>query len=103
MPVEKDEKGNKKPVSQSKLAAYKTPNGAPGYAADREALAAGQIVELTLVRPKEVSASKATHSDLKVKYIVIHGDDPRGAPESWGEKKAPAKAKEKEKEKEKAK
>jgi hypothetical protein len=53
---------------QNKL---KLPPGAPGWAAARSDLAEGQVVEVTLVRPKDVPLAKATPNDLRVKYAVI--------------------------------
>jgi hypothetical protein len=59
------------PAEQTKL---KLPTGAPGYAAEHGDLKPGHIVQVTLVRPREIPASKATPADLKVKYAVILGE-----------------------------
>ena len=64
-------KGTYLPAEQAKL---KLPYGVPGYAAERTALQPGHIVELVLVRPKDIPASKATTSDLLIKYAVIWGE-----------------------------
>lgn len=57
----------------------KLPSGAPGWAADRGDLQEGQLLEVTLVRPKDVPVAKATPADLRVKYAVIHGQPSKSA------------------------
>lgn len=75
-----DEKGKPVPYTEKERTELRKPSNAPGYAAERGDLKPGQLVEVTLVRPKEISADKAQVSDLKVKYAVIVGTDPKGAP-----------------------
>ena len=59
--------GKKAAYTQEELADLKKPYGVPGYLADRSDLKAGQSVDLILVRPREIPASKATQSDLLIK------------------------------------
>lgn len=59
-------------VTEAEQNRLKLPAGAPGWAADRSDLRPGQVVEVTLVRPKDVPLAKATPADLRVKYAVIH-------------------------------
>jgi hypothetical protein len=59
------------------LEALRLPVGAPGYAAEKTELRAGLIVEVHLVRPREITAAKATPKDLSIKYVIIQGEAPR--------------------------
>lgn len=52
----------------------KKPVGATGYAAEREDLKAGQIVELHLVHTSNITDSKLTAKDIVIKYAVIEGE-----------------------------
>ena len=61
---------------QTKL---RLPTGAPGWAATREDLAEGQVVEVTLVRPKDIPLAKATPGDLRIKYAVIQSQPAKSA------------------------
>lgn len=56
------------------LETLKLPVGAPGYAAGKTDLHAGMVVEVQLVRPREVTAAKATQKDLSIKYVMIQSD-----------------------------
>lgn len=70
-----DENGKKVAHTPEQLQAFKMPLGVPGYAAERTDLKIGQVVELVMVRPKEIAAAKATHTDLLVKRATIVGED----------------------------
>ncbi len=72
-PPKFDDKGKKVPRTEKEFLALKKPIGAPGYAADKSDLHVGQIVEVTLMRPKAITAEKAVPSDLRVKYVVVSG------------------------------
>jgi hypothetical protein len=76
----KMEAGKRKPYTPEELAELKSPRGAPGYAAGREDLKQGYLLEVTLVRPKEIPASKAAFQDLRVQYAVILTEDKDAAP-----------------------
>ncbi|MCZ2342796.1 MAG: hypothetical protein LC104_13555 [Bacteroidales bacterium] len=65
--------GRKVPHSFKEIQMMKLPQGAPGYLAARSDLVPGQIVALTLVRPRDVPLSKVTETDLQIKYAVIAG------------------------------
>jgi hypothetical protein len=75
LPAKVGADGKKTPHTSAELEKAKLPTGAPGYAAERSDLTS-KVVELHLVRPKSVPASKATPDDLVVKYAVIVGDAP---------------------------
>lgn len=79
LPPKLDDNGKKLQRSSKELTELKLPKGTPGFAADRGDLQAGQIVELTLVRPKSIPSSKVTFQDLKVKYAMILADPNGGA------------------------
>ena len=80
--------GKKAAYTQEELADLKKPYGVPGYLADRSDLKAGQSVDLILVRPRDIPASKATQSDLLIKRVKIVGEDPSVKPsEDTGKKK----------------
>ncbi len=76
LPTRLDDNGKKKPFSSEEVREMKQPPGAPGYAAERTDLKPKYLVEVTLVRPKEIPANKAAFQDLKVKYVVILAGDP---------------------------
>lgn len=83
-----DEKGKAVPYTEKERTELRKPTSAPGYAAEHGDLKPGHLVEVTLVRPKEISSEKATLQDLKVKYAVIVGTDPKGPPaDAKGERK----------------
>jgi len=76
LPQKFDEKGKKIITRTDKeLKELKLPPGATGYAAERTDLVAGQIVEITMMRPKEIPLAKVDFQDLVVKQIVITGVD----------------------------
>ena len=92
-PPKLDEKGKRLQYTDKELKELRSPVGAPGFAAERSVLEPGHLVEVTLVRPKEIPSAKVTFQDLKVKYAVIVGTDPAAvmkkmdATKKGGEKK----------------
>jgi hypothetical protein len=75
LPPKTDEKGKRSPYSAEEMAELRSPRGAPGYAANPEDLKPGYVIELTLVRPKEIPLSKLAPQDLRVQYAVILTED----------------------------
>jgi hypothetical protein len=94
LPPKLDGEGKKAAYTPKEMEEFKKPTGAPGYAAERADLKAGYIVELHLLRPKEIKADKATQDDLLVKYAIIVGENPK-VPVPEKKEKPPAKKKEK--------
>lgn len=92
-PPKLDDNGKKIPYSPKEQEALKQPPGVTGWAAERTDLQVGHVVEVVLVKPKSVPSSKATLSDLRVKYAVILGTDPHPPAAGGGAKKANAKKK----------
>jgi hypothetical protein len=76
LPPKTDDKGKRQPYTSEEMKDLKSPPGAPGYAADRGDLKPGYAVELTLMRRKDVPATKAVIPDLQVRYAVILTADP---------------------------
>jgi hypothetical protein len=76
LPPKIDAAGKRVPYTAEEMKELRSPPGAPGYAADRGDLKPGYVLELTLMRPKEVPAAKAVIQDLRVRYAVILGADP---------------------------
>jgi hypothetical protein len=76
LPPKTDEKGKRTPYTSDEMKAIQSPRGAPGYAAEREDIKPGYVLEVTLVRPKEVPASKVVYQDLRVQYAVVLTQDP---------------------------
>ena len=72
-PPKFDDKGKKVTRTEKEFKELKKPIGAPGYAAEKSDLHVGHIVEVTLMRPKTITAEKAVPSDLRVKYVLISG------------------------------
>ena len=94
LPKKLNEKGKRVPYSPAELRESRMPLGTPGYAADRSALEIGQIVEVTLVRPKSVKPTELTVQDLRIKWAVILSE-PTPIQEGTEEKGPPAKAEKK--------
>jgi hypothetical protein len=92
-PPKLDDNGKKIPYSPREQQALKQPPGVTGWAAERTDLQVGHVVEVFLVKPKSVPTSKATFSDLRVKYAIILGTDPNPPAVGGGAKKANAKKK----------
>ncbi|MFO0850250.1 MAG: hypothetical protein U0871_17085 [Gemmataceae bacterium] len=76
LPPKWDDKGKRQTYKPKEAEALRQPRWAFGYAADRSDLAAGQPVEITLLRPKTVPAEKLTPEDLRIKQVVILVDPP---------------------------
>lgn len=93
LPPKLDDAGKKVAHTQKEIDELRAPGGAPGYAASRSDLTPGTVVELHLIRDKNVPAAKATEGDLRVKYALILGRDPNppkdisGGANKKGEKK----------------
>ena len=75
-PKKTDEKGKTIPLTPKEQENLKKPVGALGYAASRDDLQVGHIVEVVLLRPKSIAAKDATVTDLDIKYVIIQGTDP---------------------------
>ena len=82
-----DSNGKKVLRTAEEIAEFKKPAGVPGYAADPSDLKVGQILDLILVRPREIPAAKATEADLIVKRATIVGEDPNAKPAEAPKKK----------------
>lgn len=82
-----DAKGKPVQFSDKERTELRKPSSVPGYAAERGDLQPGHLVEVTLVRPKEVPADKAVTQDLRVKVATIVGTNPNGPPETKGGRK----------------
>jgi hypothetical protein len=82
-----DDKGKPVKYTDKERSELRKPTSAPGYSAERGDLKPGTLVDVTLVRPREIAADKAKLEDLKVKYAVIVGTDPKGAPAGDKKKK----------------
>jgi len=78
LPTKFDDKGKRADYTASEIEALRSPDGAPAYAASPADLLPGTIVEVILIRDKSIPAAKATEGDLRVKYAVILGKDPKG-------------------------
>ena len=90
LPPKLDAKGKKVAYTDKERKELKSPPTAPGYAADRADLAAGAVVEVQLLRPKNVPAAKLAtlvDTDFKVKYAVIQGDPVRREPDKKADPK----------------
>ena len=86
--------GRKIRPSYKEIQMKKLPRGAPGYIASRADLQPGQIVEVTLVRPRDIPLTKLAATDLQVQYVVIAGENKLAGAEGLGagfEKKEPEK------------
>ena len=75
LPPKTDDKGKRLAYSPEEMADLRSPRGAPGYAAEHADLKPGYVIELTMVRPKEVPLSKVVFQDLRVQYAVILTED----------------------------
>jgi hypothetical protein len=72
-----NDKGLERPGTSSELQALKAPQGAPGYHIERTDLKVGDLVKLELVRPRTISATKVKPEDLKIKYAIMVGENPK--------------------------
>ncbi len=82
-----DSNGKKVLRTAEEIAEFKKPAGVPGFAADPSDLKVGQILDLILVRPRDIPAAKATDADLVVKRATIVGEDPNAKPAEDPKKK----------------
>jgi hypothetical protein len=71
LPPKTDDKGKKVDYTVKELENAKKPAGMPYYAAARTELAVGSMVEVHLVRSRDIPAAKAQESDILVKYVVM--------------------------------
>lgn len=74
LPPKIDGDGKKVSYSVKEMEELRKPLGVTGYAADKSEVKAGAIVELHLLRPKEIKAEKATTEDLVIKVALIVGE-----------------------------
>lgn len=75
-PDRRDDKGRPKPYSPAEMKVLQSPTGAPGYLGDRQELAAGQVVELTLLVPTKKLPDDLREEDVRIKWVVIQGAPP---------------------------
>jgi hypothetical protein len=99
LPPKTDDKGKRARYTPEEMAELRSPRGAPGYAAGPDDLKPGYVLELTMIRPKEVPLSKVAPQDLRVQYAVILAGDPSAAAKKDDEKKTDKKDEKKEKKK----
>lgn len=76
--------GRKQMPNFKEIQKLKLPQGAPGYIASKSDLVPGQIVAVTLVRPRDIPLTKLQESDLAIKYVVIAGVNPAAGAEGLG-------------------
>jgi hypothetical protein len=76
LPPKTDENGKRVSYTQKELDELRQPAGVTGYVAGTFDLTPGTIVELILIRDKNIPAEKSAESDLRVKYAIIWGKDP---------------------------
>lgn len=87
LPPKLDKDGKKGTRTPEEIAELKKPYGVTGYSAQQADLKAGQIVDLIMVRPRDIPAAKATESDLLIKRATILGADPTAKPAEEPKKK----------------
>ena len=87
IPAKLDSNGKKILRTAEEIAELKKPAGVPGFGADPSDLKVGQILDLILVRPREIPAAKATQADWIVKRATILGEDPNAKPAEDPKKK----------------
>jgi hypothetical protein len=76
LPPKTDENGKKVPYSEKERDELKVPYSVIGYQASKSDLKKGTIVEVFVIRDKKIAAEKVTEDDLRIRYIVILGEDP---------------------------
>lgn len=76
LPPKRDEKGKEVKRTADELADLRKPAWAKGFAGDRKDLTTGRLVEVLLVRPKELAEKDVRVSDYRVKVVTITGDSP---------------------------
>jgi hypothetical protein len=77
LPKFTDDKGLERPAKSSEIEKLKKPVGVVGYHMDRSELKTGDMVELELVRPQSITASKVKIEDLTIKMCMMKGENPR--------------------------
>jgi hypothetical protein len=70
-PEQKDEKGRRKEPTPAEMKKLRSPAGAPGFAAGRDDLAAGQVVEVALLLPAKAKPADVVEQDYRIKWVVI--------------------------------
>ena len=76
LPTKFDGDGKKATYSEKERDELKVPYTVPGYRAAKADLTAGTVVELFVIRDKSIPAAKVTENDLRLKYVLILGQDP---------------------------
>ncbi len=75
LPPKYDENGKRVSYTSKEIEQLRAPAGAPGYAASVFDLVPGTIVEVVVMRDRNIPAAKATDDDLCVKYVIILGSN----------------------------
>lgn len=91
LPPKFDEQGKKTNYTAKELDQLKQPFSLPGYRAEKSDLVPGTVVELYVMRDKSIPAAKASENDLRVKYLIILGQDPNPPKDITSPSKAPPK------------
>lgn len=73
-PMRSNAKGKFEKVPSQELEPRKKPSGAPGLHIERSELKAGDVVTLSLLRPKSIPEAKAAMEDKVVKMAVVTGE-----------------------------
>ncbi len=76
LPPKYDEKNRRVNYTAKELQELRSPPGVVGYAASVNDLRPGTVVEVWLVRDKNIPAAKVTEDDLRVKYVLILSSEP---------------------------
>lgn len=76
LPAKLDEKGKEVKRTADESAELRKPAWAKGFAAGKSDLKPGRLVEVVLVRPKELAEKDVRISDYRVKVVTITGDNP---------------------------
>jgi len=87
LPPKYDETRKKLQYTQKELEELRLPQGVTGYKASTSDLTPGTIVEVILIRDKSIPAAKADEDDLRIKYVIILGQDPNPPKEDNRNKK----------------
>jgi hypothetical protein len=73
-PLRANAKGKFEKVPSQELEPRKKPSGAPGLHIERSELKAGDLVTLSLLRPKSIPEAKVAMEDKVVKMAVVTGE-----------------------------
>lgn len=76
LPPKLDEKGKEVKRTADELTELRKPAWARGFAAKKADLKPGRLVEVVLVRPRELAEKDVRVSDYRVKTVTITGDNP---------------------------